>query len=153
MAKKEATMDILLENTIALQKTLASLASELKALNKKVSELFELFESASAAFREAGAGEGAAGISSDIADKIDTLVEQNKTLAKGLLLLEQAVRERKSESPAALSRPSHPARPVKPLRKRLKQAREEEAEEEAGEEVEASESEEYKAQPLPEFSF
>lgn len=138
MAKKEA-MDLLLENTIALQKTLTSLATELKTLNKKVSELFELFEAASSAFKEAKtAGAGGAEIPSDIADKIDMLVEQNKTLAKGLLLLEKTVREKPGSATMQLTKPV--TKPLKPLRK--KPAQEEEESEE-----------EYQAQPLPEFSF
>lgn len=138
MAKKEA-MDLLLENTIALQKTLAGLATELKTLNKKVSELFELFEAASSAFKEAKAT-GGAEIPADISEKIDMLVEQNKTLAKGLLLLEKTVREKPSSTSATmpLTRPS--AKPLKPLKKKPAQ-----------EETESEE--EYQAQPLPEFSF
>lgn len=131
MAKKEA-IDLLLENTIALQKTLASLATELKALNKKVSELFELFEAASAAFKE---GSTEAKVPSNISEKIDILIEQNKTLAKGLLLLEKTVRA-KPET-VSLTRPA--AKPMKPLKKKPL--------------LEEEETVEYRAQPLPEFSF
>jgi len=132
MAKKEATMDLLLENTIALQKILTSLATELKALNKKVSELFELFEAASLSFKEAkekGVGE----IPTDLADKIDTIIEQNKTIAKGLLLLEKTVRQPRE----AVSLTRQATKPIKPIKKKPVE----------------EETEEYQAQPLPEFSF
>ncbi|MGB9707961.1 MAG: hypothetical protein ACPLXC_01370 [Candidatus Pacearchaeota archaeon] len=140
MAKKEATIDLIMENMIALQKILTSLASELKTLNKKVSDLFELFEETSASFREGAiAGEG---IPTDISEKIDKLVEQNKTLAKGLLLLEKAVREREAGAGTMAAETATTARtmPLKTLKKRQS-------------ERQAETEEEYQPQPLPEFSF
>jgi len=140
MAKKKV-MDLLLENTIALQKTLTNLASELKVLNKRVSELFELLEAASAAFKERKVEEKQ--IPSDIEEKLDKIIEQNKTLAKGLLLLEKTIREK--EEMKTFPGPIRPLR-TKPLRKKPLEEESEETEEEKTEE-------EYKPQPLPEFSF
>jgi len=144
MAKKEAQIDLLLQNTIALQKTLVELATEIKALNKKVNTLVTLFETASSAFKQGktkGMPSAAGNVPQDLLDKIDTLVEQNRTLAKGLLLLEKTLREK--EQPAMATRPSITARPKpKPVRKKPVE-----------EEEEATEEEEYKPQPLPEFSF
>lgn len=141
MAKKEVigskgTTELLLENTIALQKTLAGLAVELKALNKKISDILSIFEEASLAFKEAkekgmGAGEAEVTVPQELIDKIDALVEQNRTIAKGLLLLEKAVREKEAKSTTGITRP------VKSFRKKP-------AEEEMSE---------YKPQPLPEFNF
>lgn len=149
MAKKEAQIDLLLQNTIALQKTLVELATEIKTLNKKVSNLVTLFETASSAFKQGktkGMPSAAGNVPQNLLEKIDTLVEQNKTLAKGLLLLEKTIRER--EQPATAIRPSITARP-KPKVRPIKRKPVEEEEEEATEETE----EEYKPQPLPEFSF
>ncbi|MEM4152790.1 MAG: hypothetical protein QXK80_01580 [Candidatus Pacearchaeota archaeon] len=137
MEKKEAkkTTELLLENTIALQKTLTNLAAELKALNKKVSDILSIFEEASLAFKEAKEkGEAVSGtIPQELINKIDSLIEQNKTIAKGLLLLEKAVREKETKSTGVGT-----TRPIKTLRKKP---------------VEEEEMSEYKPQPLPEFNF
>ncbi|UZE94256.1 MAG: hypothetical protein IB618_01645 [Candidatus Pacearchaeota archaeon] len=114
--KSTKAIDLLLENTIALQKTITNLATELKSLNKKVSSLLKLFEDASKAFKEARI-EGAAAAPSEIAElseKIDDLVKQNMTIAKGLLLLEKTLRESKVErpSPARPSRETHKPKPL-----------------------------------------
>lgn len=102
MAKKEvkgkdATMDLLLENSIALQKTIANLAIELKGLNKKVSSLLELFEDASKAFKEAKvkgmAAPAEAVVPEELMEKIDELVKQNRIIAKSLILLEKTIKE------------------------------------------------------------
>ncbi|MCX8194290.1 MAG: hypothetical protein N3G19_02940 [Candidatus Pacearchaeota archaeon] len=144
MAKKEAieskgTAELLLENTIALQKILTNLATEIKSLNKKVSDILSIFEEASLAFKEAkekGITVGAeTTMPQEIIEKIDTLVEQNKTIAKGLLLLEKAVREKETKG---ASTGAATTRPIKTLRKKT---------------PEEEEMSEYKPQPLPEFSF
>jgi len=146
MAKKEA-IDLLLENTIALQKTLASLATDLKSLNKKVSDLFELFESASSAFKEGKTGKGER-VPSDIAGKMDMLVEQNKTLAKGLILLDKTLRGKESTEPSPMMPSSlSRTRATKSLKKKPLPEEEEE-------EIKVETSDEgYQSQPLPEFSF
>lgn len=137
MEKKEAkkTTELLLENTIALQKTLTNLAAELKALNKKVSDILSIFEEASLAFKEAKEkGEAVSGtIPQELINKIDSLIEQNKTIAKGLLLLEKAVREKETKSSVIGT-----TKQIKTLRKKP---------------TEEEEMSEYKPQPLPEFNF
>lgn len=94
---KKAPIDMLLENSIALQKTLATLATDLKTLNQKVSSLLALFDAASKTFKEKPATSGAAvakaEIPKELIEKIDALIAQNKTIARGMLLLEQAIRE------------------------------------------------------------
>jgi hypothetical protein len=93
--EKKAPIDMLLENSIALQKTLATLATDLKTLNQKVSSLLELFEAAGKTFREkpVAPSMAKAEIPKELLDKVNSLVEQNKTIARGLLLLEQAIHE------------------------------------------------------------
>lgn len=85
---QKGTLDMLLENSIALQKTLAALAADLKSLNQKVSSMLELFEAASKTMREKPS------VKTDFAEKVDLLIKQNKTIAKGLLLLEKAIKEK-----------------------------------------------------------
>lgn len=103
---KTKTMDLLLENTITLQRTITDLAIELKSLNNKVSSLLNLFEEASKTFKKVKQAkpvtpvtETAGSITpetiSKITRKMDDLAKQNRTIAKGLILLEKTVRENK----------------------------------------------------------
>ncbi|MEM2954728.1 MAG: hypothetical protein QW625_02145, partial [Candidatus Nanoarchaeia archaeon] len=89
-----------------------------------------------------GAIVGMPSVPQELLDKINALVEQNRTIAKGLLLLEKALREKETKETGAGIR-----RTKSMLRK--KPAPEETETEETAE----AETEEYKPQPLPEFSF
>ena len=95
VVEKKSSLDMLLENSIALQKTLATLATDLKTLNQKVSSMVELFEAAGKTFKEKPGAVAAAKaeLPKEFVDKINALVEQNKTIARGILLLEMAIRE------------------------------------------------------------
>ncbi|MCL6500982.1 MAG: hypothetical protein K6T16_03045 [Candidatus Pacearchaeota archaeon] len=104
MAKKEekgggGAINLLLDNTIALQKTLTTIAAELKVLNSKVSGLLALFEEASKSFKE-GKPRAVTAIPPDLTAKMEGLVRQNKTIARGLLLLEKTIRESKETKQA-----------------------------------------------------
>ncbi|MBU2522799.1 MAG: hypothetical protein KKE23_00725 [Nanoarchaeota archaeon] len=99
---KRDDMKILIENEIEMQKILADLSLDIKNLTSELSKLVELFKEASKTLSDEK-------ISKDIekedmrnmGDNVDTLVDQNKTIAKGLLLMESAMREnleRKRES-------------------------------------------------------
>ena len=84
------SMNLLLENSIALQKMLADLAFNLKDLNKKITNMLELFENASRNMKESPSSEG-------LSEKVEELSKQNKTIAKGLLLLEKSMREKEDK--------------------------------------------------------
>lgn len=103
-------LDMLLENSIALQKTLADLAADLKTLNQKVGSLLNLFEITSKTIKERPVAKVPA--TKELIDKIDALAKQNKTIAKGLLLLERAIREKKEKIPAPSSTSSTTPRPL-----------------------------------------
>lgn len=122
---KKDNINLLLENSIALQKTMADLALELKSLNQKVARIVSSFESASLAFKEAK--EKGIAEPKDISEKLDMIIDQNKTIAQGVLLLEESIR----------------VKPSSPMKMRPSIRQTEEAEEEK----------EYKPQPLPEFTF
>ena len=93
MAKGD-DMDVLVQNQIELQKILADLSLEVKNLTSELSTLVELFREASKTLNDEK-------ISKDIekedmkniGDKVETLVDQNRTIAKGLLLMESAMRD------------------------------------------------------------
>jgi len=85
------TKGLLLENFVLLQKTLVETVSALKEVDKKITSLLELFEDASRSFKEK---EKAGGSQTFIASKLAAIEEQNKVIAKTLLLLEKQMREK-----------------------------------------------------------
>ncbi len=87
----------LLENMIKLEKVHTDLAEKFDKLTKEISGLLALFELAAKSFSKQQPGR----VDSDkeFFEKIDKLVEQNKTIAKGLTLLEEHMRK-KIYSPA-----------------------------------------------------
>jgi len=100
MAKGD-DMDVLVQNQVELQKILANLSLEIKDLTSELSNLVQLFKEASKTLSDEK-------ISNDIekedlkniGSRVETLVDQNRTIAKGLLLMESAMRdtmEKKSE--------------------------------------------------------
>lgn len=87
----DSTMKALLDNSITLQKTLADLAFNLKDLNRKVTDMLELFEGASRSMKESPPD-------SELAEKVGSLERQNRTIAKGLLLLEKSLRSKEDRA-------------------------------------------------------
>ena len=93
MAKRD-DMNILIQNEVEMQKVLADLSLDIKNLTSQLSKLVELFKEASKTLNDEK-------ISNDIEKedmknigaKMDALVDQNKTIAKGLLLMESAMRD------------------------------------------------------------
>ncbi|MFH1823530.1 MAG: hypothetical protein ABH817_02345 [archaeon] len=110
--KTENTDKLLLNNFVQLQKKLTEIALELKDVNNKLVKL------------------------SGQEHKIDSLMDQVQTVAKGVILLEKAVR-------------------VKPLIHQPKIVSKKPAKEEDEEDWNESmgDDEDYETQPLPEFSF
>jgi len=89
----------LIDNFVNLQKVLTNLSIRFDALSDNISKLLQLFEISAKSFveklPEMG---GTTGISKEkdkeFLSKVDTLLEQNKTIAKGLTLMEEKLRER-----------------------------------------------------------
>ena len=91
--KSESIPREVLQNLIELQKVHTNLAEKFDKLSKQISDLLALFEMAARSF---AASPNVKGIEKDkeFLDKIDRLLEQNKTIAKGLTLMEERIRER-----------------------------------------------------------
>ncbi len=93
MAKNKTTDKLLLENFVRLQKVLAD-------VSVKLTRLLDIFEKAAESFvgkeelekKLPGVTKG--GKEVPLLDKLDLLLEQNKTIAKGLTLLEESMRNR-----------------------------------------------------------
>lgn len=94
----------MIENSVTLQKILTEVAINLKVLNEKIDNLLSLFKEAAKTFKEKKP-EGEK--EKEIVGKLDDISNQNKTIAKGVMLLEQAVRS-ESEEP-------HPTLKPRPL--------------------------------------
>ena len=80
----------LIENTVLLQKKDAELMGSVKNLVEKIDRMLNVFEEASKHVMEVSEDKKVA----ELTDKLEELLEQNKTIAKGLLMLEQYVRKR-----------------------------------------------------------
>ena len=83
----------IIENLIALQKINVNLTEKFDSLSKQLSDLLTLFEMTARRFAEHPAIQ-ASEKDKEFLDKIDKLLDQNKTIAKGLTLMEDRMRER-----------------------------------------------------------
>jgi hypothetical protein len=83
----------LVENLIELQKVHTDLAEKFDKLTKQIADLLALFEMTARSFAT-HPGVQASEKDKEFLEKIDKLLEQNKTIARGLTLMEERVRER-----------------------------------------------------------
>ena len=86
----EKLMEKLIENTTLLQKKDAELMVSVKHLVDRIDRMLNVFDEASKHVMEVSEDKRVA----ELSDKLEELLEQNKTIAKGLLMLEQYVRKR-----------------------------------------------------------
>lgn len=83
---------ILLDNFINLQKVLTNLAVKFEDLSNNISKLLQLFElSAKSLADKPGKNPE---IDQEFLKKLDSLLEQNKVISKGIMLMEDRVRNR-----------------------------------------------------------
>src|SRR3989344_14129 len=97
---KNKLEDTILHNLIELQKVHTSLAEKFDSLSKQINSLLNLFELSARAFAKQAPMQ-AIEKDREFLDKIDKLLEQNKTIAKGLTLMEEKMRERIYGSPSS----------------------------------------------------
>lgn len=95
--KPKSTADMLFENFVSLQKIMADLAIKLSRVSDQLSKLLSLFEESAKGFKEGKAEGGLSKPSDELINKIDRLIEQNKTISRGLSLIGQASMTRESE--------------------------------------------------------
>jgi len=97
-----------IENLVDLQKIETNLAERFDKLSDQISRLLALFEMAA---RDFGKQPLPAGMEKDreFMDKINMLLEQNRTLAKGLMLMEERLAQTEQRpAPAPVYRPQLP---------------------------------------------
>jgi hypothetical protein len=83
----------LAENLVALQKVNIHLAEKFDKMEKQLSELLQLFEMAARSLAKQPENQTSQK-DKEFLNKIDRLLDQNKTIAKGLTLMEDHVRSR-----------------------------------------------------------
>ncbi|MBI4154331.1 hypothetical protein HY501_03265 [Candidatus Woesearchaeota archaeon] len=96
--RMEKLVSALIESNLTLQHKMIDVAVELKELNKNVKHMVEMFT-------EAGEHIKKGKYEDPLLVKLDDLLEQNKNIAKGLLLLEKFVREKQAPQTAFAPRP------------------------------------------------
>ncbi|MBM3234381.1 hypothetical protein FJZ19_04795 [Candidatus Pacearchaeota archaeon] len=84
--------ELLIENFASLQKTMANLAVKFNSLSDNIAKLLNLFEMSARSFAEKPLPDTQK--DKEFLDKINILLDQNKTIAKGLTLMEEKMRER-----------------------------------------------------------
>lgn len=121
--EKEETEKLLVENFVILQEKLLETLKELKELKENVKELVSIFNTAKEELKK-----GNFYSQKEIEKKLDKIIEQNKTIAEGIVALGESLQEKKQP----------------PKEKERKKEKREEIEEE---------KEDYELEPLPEFNF
>ena len=88
---KEATVEkVLVENFTSLQKVMTNLATEFNDLSAQISKLLELFEISAKTLAEKDIKINATpSEDKKVAEKLDSLIDQNKIIARGLTLLHE----------------------------------------------------------------
>jgi len=87
---KDNIIHQLAENNLELQKKTTELIISIKDLTKKIDNMVEIFDEAAKHIKE--------GTDRPLMEKLSGLLEQNKTIAKGLIMLEKYVREKSAMS-------------------------------------------------------
>lgn len=104
-ANNEKLQEKLIENLVELQKVHTIMAEKFDKLADQITNLLTLFEMAARSFAEHPANQGT-DKDKEFLEKIDRLLDQNKTIAKGLTLMEDRLRERLYGSPRSRPDPS-----------------------------------------------
>lgn len=93
-AKKRMTArereELLIENFVGLQKAMTNLSIKFETLSENISNLLRVFEISAKTIVSGSSSES----DKELLKKIDSLLDQNKTIAKGLVLMEEKVRNR-----------------------------------------------------------
>ena len=97
--------ELLIENFVGLQHAMTNMSVKFGGLSDNISKLLNVFEESAKNFVSGGKPDDA-----EMLNKIDSLLNQNKTIAKGLVLMEGKLRGRNEGIPAPV-RMGNPANP------------------------------------------
>jgi len=103
---KQDINQILIDNFTNLQKVLTNLSIKFDDLSTNISKLLQLFEISAKSFAEKYSDKKPGEqinqlqqVDTQYLHKLDSLLDQNKTIAKGIMLMEQKIRQRNSPQP------------------------------------------------------
>ena len=102
--------ELLIENFVGLQHAMTNMSIKFGSLSDNISKLLQVFEEAAKNFISGGKSDDR-----DMLKKIDSLLDQNKTIAKGLILMEGKLRGRAEEPRMMQPRIEMPHAKPKPL--------------------------------------
>ena len=92
--KNQDVENILIENFVSLQKVMSNLSVKFDSLTTQISKLLELFEMSAKALAEKDFDlEKNNRENAKILEKIENVLEQNKTIARGLTLMHEKINE------------------------------------------------------------
>ncbi len=100
--------ELLIENFVGLQHAMTNMSVKFGALSDNISKLLQIFEESAKNFVSGGRPDDA-----EMLTKIDSLLNQNKTIAKGLVLMEGKLRGR-GEGGASMTPPPRMNNPMHP---------------------------------------
>lgn len=86
----------LIDNFINLQRVLTNLSLKFDELSTNMSKMLQLFEISAKSFAEKYSGEEpkSGDVDTELLKKLDSLLDQNKTISKGIMLMEEKIRDR-----------------------------------------------------------
>tara|TARA_Y100000310_G_scaffold326469_1_gene391406 strand:+ start:149 stop:520 length:372 start_codon:yes stop_codon:yes gene_type:complete len=99
--KTKSTTNIdkeLLENFVSLQHVLTNLAVKFEDLSGNISRLLQLFELSAKSFADKPIN--SPGVDQEFLKKLDSLLDQNKTISKGIMMMEDRIRNRSGSMPS-----------------------------------------------------
>ena len=91
----------LIDNFINLQRVLTNLALKFDELSTNIEKLLQLFEISAKNFAEKYSEKSVTGkeIDREFLNKLDSLLDQNKTISKGIMMMEERIRNKPSSVP------------------------------------------------------
>jgi hypothetical protein len=119
--RSPAMESILIENFVSFQKVMVNLSTKFDELTLKISKLLELFEISAKTLAEKDLDlEKNNRENTKIIEKLDNVLDQNKTIARGLSLMHDKIREpinyysQPSTPKPPQQKPPQPFKPVQP---------------------------------------
>jgi hypothetical protein len=85
---------LLIDNFVNLQKVLTNLTYKFDQLSGDITRLLQLYEISARSFLKKLEDGSLTDEDKDVMKKLDTLIDQNKTVAKGLTLIEEKIRHK-----------------------------------------------------------
>ena len=116
--KEKNVERILIENFVSLQKVMTNLSVRFDELSNQISKLLELFEISANALAKKDINFTKPMDEKKIMDKLESIVDQNKTIARGLTLMHERVGGEEEKIPPApvkaIPTSAPPTRPTLP---------------------------------------